>query len=58
LSINPDAHEIQGYKDMYYGICVGRKGGLTREMNLNSMSMRQIDDFFINRKKGRLSRSN
>jgi DNA polymerase (family X) len=30
LSINPDAHETEGYHDMRYGLLVGRKGGLTK----------------------------
>lgn len=50
LSINPDAHEIAGYKDMYYGVCIGRKGGLTKEQNLNSMNLKEISKFFIDRK--------
>ena len=31
LSINPDAHEIEGFDDMKYGVNIGRKGGLTKE---------------------------
>lgn len=50
LSINPDAHEIAGYGDMYYGVCVGRKGGLTKEQTLNTMSLQEITKFFAERK--------
>jgi len=52
LSINPDAHAMEGYADMKYGILVGRKGGLTKEMNLNSMSGQEITAYFANRLKG------
>ena len=31
LSINPDAHKMEGYQDMYYGLLAGRKGGLTKD---------------------------
>ncbi|UII20446.1 DNA polymerase/3'-5' exonuclease PolX [Fulvivirga ligni] len=55
LSINPDAHAKEGYHDMYYGLCVGRKGGLTKEMNLNSMSLSEIEKFFSTKKKQALA---
>jgi DNA polymerase (family 10) len=50
LSINPDAHAKEGYADMYYGLQVGRKGGLTKERNLNSMTLKEIDNYFAARK--------
>jgi DNA polymerase (family X) len=50
LSINPDAHERSGYHDMYYGICVARKGGLYKEMCLNSMNVEDINSYFQSRK--------
>ena len=46
LSINPDAHEKNGYHDMYYGVCVARKGGLTAEMTLNALGLQDITQFF------------
>lgn len=50
LSINPDAHKMDGYKDMYYGLLAGRKGGLTKDMTLNAMSLDQISSYFSDRK--------
>lgn len=50
LSINPDAHEMDGYRDMKYGVLVGRKGGLTKEMTLNALSGEEIAAFFAERK--------
>lgn len=50
LAINPDAHEIAGYKDMYYGVCVGRKGGLTKEQILNTLNLEEISKYFEERK--------
>lgn len=55
LSINPDAHSQEGFEDMIYGVHVGRKGGLTKEMNLNSMSLEEIDKFFKTRKEKALA---
>lgn len=50
LSINPDAHATDGLQDMYYGTLIGQKGGLTKEMNLNSMSLAQIEAYFTKKK--------
>jgi DNA polymerase (family 10) len=50
LSINPDAHEMDGYADMKYGVLAGRKGGLTKEMTLNTLSGDEIAGYFDRRK--------
>ena len=50
LSINPDAHEIAGYNDMYYGVCVGRKGGLTKAQTFNAWPLEKISSYFAERK--------
>jgi DNA polymerase (family 10) len=50
LSINPDAHRKEGFLDMHYGLLVARKGGLFKERCLNSLSLQEIDSFFINKK--------
>jgi DNA polymerase (family 10) len=54
LSINPDAHEMDGYGDMKYGVLVGRKGGLTKAMTLNALTCDEIAAFFAERKAGKL----
>jgi DNA polymerase (family 10) len=50
LSINPDAHQVDGYHDMYYGVCVARKGGLHQAMCFNALNREQIADYFNKRK--------
>lgn len=50
LSINPDAHEMDGYADMKYGVLIGRKGGLSKEMTLNALSGEEIAAYFATRK--------
>ncbi len=42
LSINPDAHELAGFKDMYYGVLTARKGGLTQIGCLNALSIEEL----------------
>ncbi|UXX79101.1 PHP domain-containing protein [Reichenbachiella carrageenanivorans] len=51
LSINPDAHKMEGYKDMYYGLLAARKGGLTKAHCLNAMSLKEISSYFEGKKK-------
>ena len=56
ISINPDAHETNGYHDMYYGLCVGRKAGLTATETFNAKSLDEISQYFSDRKKLALSK--
>ncbi len=51
LSINPDAHEMQGYHDMHYGVAVARKGGLTKNMTFNALSLVDMEAYLGRRKK-------
>lgn len=50
LSINPDAHHTNGYADMRYGVFMGRKGGLTKEMTFNAKSAAEAAEYFARRK--------
>ena len=50
LSINPDAHKMEGYHDMRYGLLVGRKGGLTADMTFNALSQEEMEKHFIEKK--------
>ena len=45
LSINPDAHTIDEFANIKYGILVGQKGGLTPDKNLSSFSKNNFDAF-------------
>lgn len=45
LSINPDAHSIAGYKDIHWGCMAAQKGGLTKEGNLSSFSLQEMEAF-------------
>ena len=46
VSINPDAHAIAGLQDMEWGVKVGRKGGLLKELTLNALPLADIKHFF------------
>lgn len=50
ISINPDAHQLKGYHDMYYGTQVARKGLLTKEMCFNTKNLSEIESYFQSRK--------
>ncbi|WAC12753.1 DNA polymerase/3'-5' exonuclease PolX [Dyadobacter pollutisoli] len=52
LSINPDAHAMEGYLDMHYGVANARKGGLTKDMTFNAFSLERMEEYL----KARLGR--
>jgi DNA polymerase (family X) len=39
LSIDPDAHSLEGFNDVRYGVLAAQKGGLTKEFNLSSFDL-------------------
>ncbi len=54
ISINPDAHNIDGYADCKYGVLVAQKAGLTASENLSSYSLQQFEIFVTEQQKKRL----
>jgi DNA polymerase (family 10) len=45
ISINPDAHTIDGFEDCKYGVLVAQKAGLSKNQNLSSFSLSQFEQF-------------
>jgi DNA polymerase (family X) len=45
ISIDPDAHSINGYHDIHYGVLAAQKGGVTAGNNLSSYTLKQMKDF-------------
>lgn len=45
ISIDPDAHSIEGFKDTRYGVLAAQKAMVTKEQNLSSMGLVQFEDF-------------
>ena len=50
ISVNPDAHNKESIQNMYYGVCVGRKGGLTQPHTFNTLSRKEVMIYFQRRK--------
>jgi DNA polymerase (family X) len=51
LSINPDAHALDGFDDIKYGVLAAQKGGMVKENNLSSLGIKEFEDFISTTKK-------
>ena len=51
ISIDPDAHSLDGYNDIRYGVLAAQKAGLTKEQNLSSFTLKEFEKFLTDRKK-------
>lgn len=47
ISINPDAHSIEGFDDCRYGVLVAQKAGLTKYQNLSSYDRSEFESFLM-----------
>lgn len=50
LSINPDAHSIDGMDLVKYGVLSAQKGGLTKARNLSSFTLAEMEAFVAQKK--------
>lgn len=50
ISIDPDAHFIDGFKDVRYGVLAAQKAMVTKEQNLSSMGLAEFESFVQTRK--------
>ncbi|MCA0396352.1 MAG: PHP domain-containing protein [Bacteroidetes bacterium] len=55
LSIDPDAHEVDGFKDLRYGVISAQKGGLTSAANLSSFTRSELEQFILRQHEKRIS---
>jgi DNA polymerase (family 10) len=53
VSVNPDAHHIEGFNDMRYGVFAARKGMLDSANCFNALSLEQVTEHFSKRKNKR-----
>jgi DNA polymerase (family 10) len=53
ISINPDAHAVEGFADTRYGVLAAQKGMLTAAQNLSSLSLTAFEAYLAKRKSGR-----
>jgi DNA polymerase (family 10) len=45
ISINPDAHNVNGLKDVEYGIGIARKGWLEKKNVINTLKLNEVTKF-------------
>lgn len=50
ISINPDAHTIDGFNDTKYGVLIAQKAMLTKEQNLSSFGLKELEQFLSKKK--------
>jgi DNA polymerase (family X) len=50
ISIDPDAHTIDGFNDVTYGVLAAQKAGVTKQHNLSSFSLAAFEIFLQERK--------
>jgi DNA polymerase (family 10) len=53
LSINPDAHSLDGFNDIRYGVLAAQKGALLKENNLSSFTRNEFEHFLVEQHKKR-----
>ena len=53
LSIDPDAHALDGFDDVKYGVLAAQKGGLAKEQNLSSFSLKEFEEFLTKKRKSK-----
>jgi DNA polymerase (family 10) len=51
ISINPDAHSLEGFDDVRYGVLAAQKAGLAKAQNLSSFTREEFENFLSARKK-------
>lgn len=54
LSIDPDAHTVDEFQLLKYGVLVAQKGGLTSQNNLSSFSLAEFENFLKETKQKKL----
>ncbi len=50
ISVDPDAHTIEGYDDCRFGVLAAQKAGLSSANNLSSFSLKEFEAFLAQRK--------
>jgi DNA polymerase (family 10) len=50
ISIDPDAHSIEGFKDTRYGVLSAQKAMVSKEQNLSSMGLNEFENFVLKRR--------
>lgn len=56
ISIDPDAHTLDGFDDIRYGVLVAQKALVTKEQNLSSFNLAKFETFITERRLKKLPR--
>ncbi len=51
ISIDPDAHEVSEFDLCKYGVLMAQKGGVRKEQNLSSFTLKEFEAFLAKKKK-------
>jgi DNA polymerase (family X) len=51
LSIDPDAHTLDGFDDVKYGVLAAQKGGMMKANNLSSFALKDFENFLSENRK-------
>lgn len=54
ISIDPDAHAVEAFSDIRYGVLAAQKGGLTAQENLSSFTLQEFEAFLERQRSKRL----
>jgi DNA polymerase (family 10) len=50
ISIDPDAHSLEGFDDIRYGVLIAQKAILSKENNLSSFTLKELEAFLLKKK--------
>jgi DNA polymerase (family 10) len=50
ISIDPDAHSVDGFGDILYGVLVAQKAMMSKENNLSSFGLKELEAFLQQKK--------
>ena len=50
ISIDPDAHSVEGFRHIKYGVLAAQKGGMTPKQNLSSLDLKLLERYIEQRK--------
>ena len=57
ISIDPDAHSLDGFDDIRYGVLMAQKAMVSKENNLSSFSLKAFEEFLLRKKSSQFKTS-
>ena len=57
ISIDPDAHSLDGFDDILYGVLVAQKAMVTKANNLSSFGLKELEAFLLKKKASIINKS-